>query len=427
MVTLVRRQLLRLCLQYLFGGLFLWTSSEGIAQTPRAYEYDESGNLRIIRPLDVQTDPRNCGAVGKICLPGGQCISGQCIGGSATGAPGPISLQLEDIQCYVFDDAYTNPVGPSDAIYISGESGQQGKACTKGQCRKWFGTCFAVSNRLWVKFYVFDDGYTNVVGPSDAIYIPGEGNKACVPQGNTCRRWFGMGVTGDQRPVTCRVISDFVLPNGSRGMSRESDAIFIPAPIPPAGEACIPTAGPDAWCHRSFGRCTTAALTADRSDGRIFREGTEKFWVIAGGAWLQAPDVATLNRLFPTNPFFQWFGTSPSTYDKNPTDGTLVGEENGKIWIIFGEAKFEIPNSAIRTRLFPGKPILQLWNGVVDGLSTIPKDGTLLREESSTEVFVMKNGQRTTPGFYDPGSVRILWAGALSHIPQAPGPPRIHR
>src|SRR5215470_12532547 len=49
----------------------------------------------------------------------------------------------EAVQCFVFDDDFANQEGPSDAIFISGRSNEQGKACIPGgqfgHCHKWFG------------------------------------------------------------------------------------------------------------------------------------------------------------------------------------------------------------------------------------------------------------------------------------------------
>ena len=59
----------------------------------------------------------------------------------------------ELVSCYVFNDGYTNMKGPSDAIYISGRPYDRGAACipdgtANGKCAKWFGRCF--TNRTGV-------------------------------------------------------------------------------------------------------------------------------------------------------------------------------------------------------------------------------------------------------------------------------------
>ena len=159
------------------------------------------------------------------------------------------------------DDGYTNIEGPSDAVFISGRTtnNEQGKACIPGgqfgQCRKWLGKCATVTTDRPVSFQVFDDGYANPTANSGAVYIPKDGNQACISNGTPtgdCRRWFGRGTTDDGRTVDCIVFDDgYANPSSDR-----SDAIYIPKPIPGPGAACIP-GDPAATgvCRRWFGRC----------------------------------------------------------------------------------------------------------------------------------------------------------------------------
>jgi hypothetical protein len=164
----------------------------------------------------------------------------------------------EAVVCSVFDDGYTNMEGPSDAIFISGRdtNNEKGKACIPGgdfgHCHKWFGRCHTVSSNVAVSLQVFDDGYANMAGPSDAIYIPTKGNQACVPDQTstgTCRRWFGRGTASDGRHVFSIVFDD-----GYANQSNLSDATYIPSPIPSPGSACVPDPTPTGLCRRWFGR-----------------------------------------------------------------------------------------------------------------------------------------------------------------------------
>jgi hypothetical protein len=165
----------------------------------------------------------------------------------------------EAVVCSVFDDGYTNMEGPSDAIFISGRtvSGEQGKACIPGgafgHCHKWFGRCHTVTTNVPVNFEVFNDGYTSIAGPSDAIYIPRAGNQACIPDSTatgTCRRWSGRGTATDGRHVFCSAFDD-----GYANPTIARDAIYIPSPIPSPGSACVPDPTPSGLCRRWFGRC----------------------------------------------------------------------------------------------------------------------------------------------------------------------------
>lgn len=172
-------------------------------------------------------------------------------------------FRQEPLMCYVFDDGYSNIEGPSDAIFISGRStnNEAGKACIPGgqfgHCHKWFGRCFTTDESRNVYFNVFDDGYTNVAGPTDAIFISKTSGQACIPDGTTtgsCRKWFGRAVSNDGRTVACAVFDD-----GYANITGLSDAIFIPSPIPGPGQACVPNVG-NGNCHRWFGRCNTQSL-----------------------------------------------------------------------------------------------------------------------------------------------------------------------
>jgi hypothetical protein len=173
-------------------------------------------------------------------------------------------FRQEPVMCYVFDDAYTNMEGPSDAIFISGRNtnNEAGKACIPGgsfgHCHKWFGKCFTVNDSRQVFFNVFEDGNTNVAGPTDAIFISKNDGKACVPDSTTngtCRKWFGGAVSNDGRTVGCAVFDD-----SYANITALSDAIFIPGVKSAAGQACIPNSG-NGDCRRWFGRCNTQSLS----------------------------------------------------------------------------------------------------------------------------------------------------------------------
>lgn len=162
----------------------------------------------------------------------------------------------EPVSCYVFDDGYTNIQGPSQAIFISHRSHEEGKACIPdsgpfGTCRKWFGRCFTVLTGAPVFMDVFDDGFTNAAGPSDAIFVQGGNSQACVPDtgSGTCRKWFGTGTASDGRPLVCQVFDD-----GGGNATAPSNAIFVPNPDPSGGSACVP-GGSNGVCRRWFGQC----------------------------------------------------------------------------------------------------------------------------------------------------------------------------
>ncbi len=100
-----------------------------------------------------------------------------------------------------------------------------------------------------------------------------------------------------------------------------------------------------------------------------------------------------------------------------PVDGTLLREENGAVWVICGGGKFHVPDLATLSRLFLNIPLHQLWNGALNDLPTVPHDDTLLREESTSQIYVILNGNKKRLESSDvAGQVHILWDG-VAQIP----------
>jgi YD repeat-containing protein len=247
---------------FYFALLMLICATRLVQAQELRYQYDKAGNLISIGRLDTSNDPFNCGTFAKTCDGGaGQCQNSTCVVMQPAQPPSP-PPPFEGVLCYVFNDGFTNVVGPSDAIFISGRTAnnEQGKACVPGGefgvCRRWFGRCKTTTTNEPVHFQIFDDGTSNVVGPADAIYIPKNGNHACIPDGTatgTCRRWFGLPATQDKRAADCSIFTD------GYGHPRKSEAFFIPSPIPSGGEACIPGGGSSGICNRWFGLCEVQA------------------------------------------------------------------------------------------------------------------------------------------------------------------------
>lgn len=196
---------------------------------------------------------------------GGTCTSGSCPAGQACGAGGvpgqcatvPIGRGVE---CFVFNDGYTNMAGPTWALYFSND----GKVCmpdgtSVGTCRKWFGRCRTTDpSHTPVLFSVFNDGKANMAGPSDAVFSP-LAFKACIPDGTpsgTCRKWFGAAKLPDGRPVECRLFDD---DNLSRTKSTE-DEMFKWSPLNSSlVEVCMPDGTNNGkTCRKWFGECMVA-------------------------------------------------------------------------------------------------------------------------------------------------------------------------
>jgi hypothetical protein len=173
---------------------------------------------------------------------------------AAKGVPTP-----EPVLCSVFDDGYTNQAGPSDAVYIKIKSKNDFglPACVPsndspiGVCRKWFGKCFTAQTKVPVFFHVFDDGGQNDAGMSDAIFVL-QPRTACVPANNgTCRKWFGEGITQDGRKVTCSLFDD-----GYTNLAGPTDAIYSLGILNQQNlDACLPDGTTTGLCRKWFGRC----------------------------------------------------------------------------------------------------------------------------------------------------------------------------
>ena len=166
--------------------------------------------------------------------------------------------QVTPVSCTVFDDGYTNQSSSSDAIYFAGSS----KACTPdgtalGNCRKWFGRCTTKeSNPIAVNFKVFNDGDNDQTALVDAVYMNSP-NKSCIPDGSPsgdCRRWFGLPETTDNRKVQCYLFDD-----GYSNKIGPTHAIYYANP----GKVCMPDGTSSGACRKWFGQCTTIASNPD--------------------------------------------------------------------------------------------------------------------------------------------------------------------
>jgi hypothetical protein len=199
--------------------------------------------------------PSCLNGVPQTCVPG-QPAAEICDGrdNNCDGRTDEIDCQHE-VWCTVFNDGYSSQTGTSDAIFVAAAEQACVPGGASGVCRRWFGRCRAIGaadgHAHDVSFHVFDDGYTNLAGPFDAIYFPGAG-QACIPGGasGVCRRWFGRGVTttvqGHSHSVWCSAFNDgYASPTGL------SDAIFWNG-----SSLCVP-GGASGDCRRWFGRCVT--------------------------------------------------------------------------------------------------------------------------------------------------------------------------
>jgi hypothetical protein len=93
--------------------------------------------------------------------------------------------------------------------------------------------------------------------------------------------------------------------------------------------------------------------------------------VIFGGAKFHVPDSDTLTRLYGGVPIFDAPDGSAGPIPGVPVDGTLLREENGTIWVITHGQKSAIPDMATLQRRFAGVPTFQVWNHALDSIPNL--------------------------------------------------------
>ena len=168
-----------------------------------------------------------------------------------------------------------------------------------------------------------------------------------------------------------------------------------------------------------FNGCLAGIATAP-ANGTLLREENGAVRVIFGQAKFQVPDPGTLNRLYKSEPICQVWNGALDTVANIPVDGTMLREENGAVWVIFGQAKFQVPDPATLGRLYANVPVFPVWTGALDAIPSVPMDGTLLHEENSGKVWIIYGGAKFRVTYGGPPPSHPLWDGAVDPIPTIP-------
>jgi hypothetical protein len=100
-----------------------------------------------------------------------------------------------------------------------------------------------------------------------------------------------------------------------------------------------------------------------------------------------------------------------------PVQTTLLREENGAIWVVYGGAKFHVPDPATFDALFSRMTLHQLWDNALVNIGDIPRDNTLLREKSSTLAYRIVEGKKHPVAGPPSRWAHVLWNGALDRFP----------
>jgi hypothetical protein len=115
-------------------------------------------------------------------------------------------------------------------------------------------------------------------------------------------------------------------------------------------------------------------------------------------------------------------------------DGTLLKEmSRAEIFVIFGGAKFFIPDVTVFASLgFDWANVRTVPDGALSRVLNIPRDGTVLREMSDNPVYVISGGQKrwipdeaTLLRFGGWSVVRVVPDGSLANIPDGPQVPSV--
>jgi microsomal dipeptidase-like Zn-dependent dipeptidase len=155
-------------------------------------------------------------------------------------------------------------------------------------------------------------------------------------------------------------------------------------------------------------------------DGTLLREANGAVHVVYGGARFHVPDMATFNALFPGAVVHQLWDGAVDQIPQIPKDGTLLREANGAVHVVYGGARFHVPDMATFNALFPGAVVYQLWDHAVDQIPLIPADGTAIELGPGGPVWMVRGGQRSLVAAGDLVPARRLWLGAEVQIPAAP-------
>jgi hypothetical protein len=110
-----------------------------------------------------------------------------------------------------------------------------------------------------------------------------------------------------------------------------------------------------------------------------------------------------------------------------PQDGALLKEpSHPAVYVVFGGAKFYIPSEEEFLALgFAWDAIQVVPDGALVRIPDVPREGTLLRERSYPEVYVMQGGykshipswQRFEELGFSQGDIRLVPDGALARVP----------
>ncbi len=144
------------------------------------------------------------------------------------------------------------------------------------------------------------------------------------------------------------------------------------------------------------GADTCARAVADWCLFRATPSG--RSFVLFGGAKFQFPDSATLSATYPGRPVWTVSDTYANSLPNVPRNGTLLRDESdGRIYVILGGARFHIPDeTTLRTVYCPPYPVIschgKLWHAAIATIPVTPANRTLVRDVSDGGIYVILGG-----------------------------------
>jgi hypothetical protein len=157
----------------------------------------------------------------------------------------------------------------------------------------------------------------------------------------------------------------------------------------------------------------------------------DEIYVVRGGGrfWINSPEEFDGNG-FSWSAVRETANGSLNHVSTYPANGTLVSERGADpIYVVYGGAPFHIPSPEVFEAMgFRWDMVAQIPNGSVAGLRKFPADGTLLREITAPEIYLVENGKiRHIPSpekfealGFSWGNVGTVPDGAMRAYPKGP-------
>ena len=152
-------------------------------------------------------------------------------------------------------------------------------------------------------------------------------------------------------------------------------------------------------------------------EGLILRDPDGTLWIVYDGTRFRLPDEHVRKWLFPHTQIVDSTREAVLRLPTVPPDGALLREEPSPIYVIYGGARFHVPDPGALIRLYDVARVRYLWPSAAHHLPIVPNDGTLLSEEPDFMAYEIRGGRRRPlANLKDGHAVGRLWRGALDRF-----------